>query len=184
MGAGQREPAAEQAADGGNTEMGLTLCSPELRHRTPRISFLIDERPHRECHSPKCFFPSIATASYGWCISGSLSPHRESSRGRPCGVLQNAIVGPRVIRGTRRILTASLRIGHDRTSRGRLGGTGRGPMSNGCGVSGYAVGKVSVSLAHMGYTPPETPSRGLRRLSFRRLCVAERGIVALNSAGS
>jgi hypothetical protein len=66
---------------------------------------------------------------------------------------------------------------------------GGGRMPNGCGVSGYAVGKVSVPLAHLGYTPPmfardrESFSRN-RWLSFRRLWLAQRGIDALNCAGS
>jgi hypothetical protein len=57
---------------------------------------------------------------------------------------------------------------------------GGGRMPNGCGVSGYAVGKVSVSLVHRDR---ESFSRN-RWLSFRRLRLAQRGIAALNSAGS
>lgn len=192
MGVGQREPAAEQAADGGNTEMGLTLCSPELRHRTPRIPFLIDERPHRECHSPKCFFPSIATSSYGWCISGSLSPHRDSWA---CRI--NSRGSQALLAGFCRTPLPGLGLYAEPVEFSQpLSGSdmidppwrqGGGPMSNGCGVSGYAVGKVSVSLAQMGiHTSRDSHSRGVARcLSFRRLCAAERGIVALNnSAGS
>lgn len=164
MGVGQRKPAAEQAADGGNTEMGLTLCSPELRHRTPRIPFLIDERPHRECHSPKCFFPSIATSSYGWCISGSLSPHRDSWA---CRI--NSRGSQALLAGFCRTPLPGLGLYAEPVEFSQpLSGSdmidppwrqGGGPMSNGCGVSGYAVGKVSVSLAQMGDTH-------LQRLSF------------------
>lgn len=164
MGVGQREPAAEQAADGGNTEMGLTLCSPELRHRTPRIPFLIDERPHRECHSPKCFFPSIATSSYGWCISGSLSPHRDSwacrinSRGSQAlaGFCRTPLSGLGLYAEPVEF-SQPLRIGHDRPSLA----AGRGTNVQWLWCKRLCGGK-GVSVTH---TDGDTH---LQRLSFSR----------------
>lgn len=146
--------------------MGLTLCSPELRHRTPRIPFLIDERPHRECHPPKCLFPSIATRSYGWCISGSLSPHRDSWA---CRI--NSRGSQALLAGFCRTPLPGLGLYAEPVEFSQpLSGSdmidppwrqGGGPMSNGCGVSGYAVGKgVSVTR-----TDGDTH---LQRLSFSR----------------
>lgn len=84
--------------------------------------------------------------------------HQQSRQPGPsCGVLQNAIVGPRVIRGTRRILTASLRIGHDRPSLA----AGRGTNVQWLWCKRLCGGK-GVSVTH---TDGDTH---LQRLSFSR----------------